>query len=88
MDAIDVLLDAENLGYQIDAGDWATVERTYWAGIVAMRTGDYDTAVRRLETVQAFAGRHGRARRVIDAGVCDWPMRSAGPVTRRRQRRF
>lgn len=56
MDAIDVLLDAENLGGQIDAGDWATVERTYWAGIVAIRTGDYDTAIKRLEAVKAFAG--------------------------------
>jgi len=56
MDAIDVLLDAENLGGQIDAGDWATVERTYWAGIVAMRTGGYEIAIKRLETVKAFAG--------------------------------
>ncbi len=56
MDAINVLLDVDKLGDQIEDGDWATMERMYWAGFVAMRAGDYDIAVRRLETVRTFAG--------------------------------
>jgi len=82
MDAIDVLLDAENLGDQIDAGDWATVERMYWAGIVAMRSGDYDTAVRRLETVQAFAGHMaGPAETLTLASALAYAQRGAGNET-------
>ncbi|MGB5623522.1 MAG: hypothetical protein WBN65_13600 [Gammaproteobacteria bacterium] len=79
MGAADALLDAEQLGDKIEDDDWATMERMYWAGFVAMRAGDYDIAINRLEAVRRFAGQMmGPEESLRMASILAYAQRGAG----------
>ncbi len=77
--AAEALLDVDSLDAEIPHGDWTAIERMFWAAVLDMRSGRYETAIRRLEAVaEAGAEMAGPEEWLILTSALAYAQRAAG----------